>query len=110
MLGIKKNRVDELIEERKERIYFKKAFIYGSIGLGIGATDFILSKKLGVESIFKSFNEMNFHEIITNLYSGISSISAMSGGIMYGVSCLFEQSDKNVSKREIKNIERNLKD
>ena len=45
MLGIKKNRVDELIEERKERIYFKKAFIYGSIGLGIGATDFILSKK-----------------------------------------------------------------
>jgi hypothetical protein len=53
---------------------------------------------------------MNPHEIITNLYSGISFITALSGGIMYEVSCLFEQSDKKISKSKIKNLERNLKD
>lgn len=79
------------------------------LGGGIGITDFILSNKLGVESLFKPFKEMNPHEIITNLYFGISSISAVGGGIMYGVYSLFEQQDKKSLKKDIKSFERSLK-
>ncbi len=93
-----------------EKRYFKKAFVYGSIGMGIGIADYMISSKLGVDSLLKSFNEMNPHEVITNLYSGISSIAALGGGIMYGVSCLFEEEEKKFSKEEVMELERKLKD
>lgn len=109
MLKIKKEDSYQLNENKEEKKYFKKAFIYGSVGVGIGITDFILSNKLGVESLFKPFKEMNPHEIITNLYSGISFISALGGGIMYGVYSLFEQQDKKPLRKEIKSLEISLK-
>ncbi|HPD81694.1 MAG TPA: hypothetical protein PK357_01195 [Candidatus Pacearchaeota archaeon] len=109
MIKEKDNKANNLIVKDEGKKYFKKAFIYGNIGVGIGIVDYILSSKLGVDSIFKSFNEMNPHEVITNLYSGLSSIVALSGGVMYCISCLFEPEEKNFSKKEVKELEKKLK-
>lgn len=110
MSKIKKESLRDLNPENDQRKYFKKSFLYGSIGVGIGIADYMISGKLGVESLFKSFNEMNPHEFITNLYSGISSIAALGGGIMYGVSYLFDEEEKIFSKEEVMQLERKLKD
>ena len=111
------NNKKEEIEEReyqksiiKERKSSKKALIYGTIGLGIAVTDYYISNKLGVESLYKTFKEMNFHEIVANSLLGCSFISAFGGGVIYGMTYLFEE-DLNKDKNDkIKNLEEDLKD
>lgn len=91
-------------EVRNERKYSKRALIYGAIGMGIVVLDTYLSSKVGMESFSKEFKSLNPYEIATNTLFGISSMSTLIGGTIYGISHIFEENKGN----ERENLERKL--
>lgn len=93
---------------RDERKYSKKAFVYGLIGMGIFSLDTYLSGSLGVESLFKEIKELNTYEIMNNVLFGVSSISTLLGGTMYGISHMDNAVKIQEVKKEIKDIEKKL--
>ncbi len=105
MSRLKKELIDDLNKYKKDKLYSKKAAIYGSIGLAISTADYIISSSIGIDSILKSFQDMNTHEIVTNLSFGLSSMSVLGGGLMYGLSSFFENEDKKEIKANLNPLE-----
>ncbi len=99
MQGYKSKKGNENIDGiRRERKFSKKALIYGGVGMGIVVLDTYLSKNVGVESFYKEFKELNPYEIVTNALFGISSMSTLIGGTIYGISHMFEEDKVNEKK------------
>lgn len=105
MSRLKKELVNDLNKYKKDKSYSKKVIIYGSIGLAISAADYIISGNIGIDSMLKSFQDMNTHEIVTNLSFGLSSMSVLGGGIMYGLSSFFENEDEKEMKDKLNPLE-----
>jgi hypothetical protein len=88
-------------EVKNERKYSKKALIYGAIGMGVVGLDVYLSSKVGVESFSKEFRELNPYEIATNALFGLSSMTTLIGGTIYGISHIFDEN----KEEGVKNLE-----
>lgn len=108
MSRVKREITYDLNKYKRDKTYSKKATIYGSIGLVVSVADYIISGNLGIESMLKSFQEMNTHEIFTNLSFGLSSMTILGGGIMYGLSSFFENEDKKELKNKENPLEKKL--
>ncbi len=108
MSSVKREITYDLNKYKRDKVYSKKVAIYGSIGLIISAADYLISGNLGIDSIFKPFQEMNTHEIVTNLSFGLSSMSVLGGGIIYGLSSFFEQEDKKELNNKKNSLEKKL--
>ena len=105
---IEKNK--DLERTEKERKYSKKALKYGLIGMGAVGLVSLFSNNIDFEYLSKEVQDLNRYEMINSILLGLSSITTLAGGAMYGISYLFEN-DFNLEKNTTKNnLEKDLKD
>ncbi len=92
----------------KEKKYFKKAVLYGGVGLAISTANYIISENLEFSSMFKTISNMNTQEITAGILFGVSLMSTLSGGVMYGMAHFLEQEDKKDEEEKLNLLEKKL--
>ncbi len=95
---------NNLKDIEKEKKLYKKAALYGAIGVGLTYTYCIASNNTGTEFLLKSFQNMTLNETLCSITLGVSLLGGAWGGLMYGVSSYLDSEDKRNEENKINEI------
>jgi len=102
----------KLIKEiGKRRNYARNCILIGVFGGLLMAADYYFSDGLGLETLRKSIKDMKKNEVIYASLVGLSSLSILGGGTIYGMYSFMKKDFEKIKKEEANNkLEKKLKD